>query len=183
MAKSDKSKNKSKMKAKSKTKGKLLSKVKGKLQAKAKLKPAVKATKAKAKAKPQVRVTKPKATKAKPMTVNQIANKLVTYCRQGKFDQCYKELYSPKITSEEPVGGNRRFVKGFKGIQQKGKEWNSMIVKMHNFSVGNPIVAGDHFSCTMSTDATYKGGVRRKLNEICVYKVENAKIVSEQFFY
>ncbi len=172
MAKQKKSKNKSK----SKSKLKMKAKSKGKVLAR---------TKTKAKAKPAVKVTKTKArpTKAKPMTVQQIAKKLVEYCRAGKYDQCYKELYSPKVTSEEPVGSMRRFVKGFRGIQQKGKEWNSMIVKMHNFSVGNPIVAGNHFSCTMSTDATYKGGVRRKMNEICVYKVENSKIVSEQFFY
>jgi len=119
----------------------------------------------------------------KQLTVNQIAKKLVSYCRKGKYQECYQELYSPKITSEEPITAMMRYVKGFKGIQKKGKAWNKQMVEMHGASVGDPIVAGDHFACTMSYDATFKGVGRVKSEEVCVYKVENGKIISEQFFY
>jgi hypothetical protein len=35
----------------------------------------------------------------------------------------------------------------------------------------------------MSFDATFKGGGRTKMDEICVYEVKDGKIVKEQFFY
>jgi len=39
------------------------------------------------------------------------------------------------------------------------------------------------FFCTMKMDATIKGGFRNTLNEICLYKVEDGKILREEFFY
>ena len=120
---------------------------------------------------------------SKPLTTNQIAKKLVAYCRKGQYQECYQELYSPNVTSEEPITGMMRYVKGFKGIQKKGKAWGKQMVEMHGMSMGDPIVAGNHFACTMMYDATFKGRGREKMEEVCVYKVEDGKIISEQFFY
>jgi len=35
----------------------------------------------------------------------------------------------------------------------------------------------------MMMDATFKGIGREKMNELCMYEVEDGKIVKEQFFY
>lgn len=58
-----------------------------------------------------------------------------------------------------------------------------MIEEVHGGSVGDPIVAGDQFACTMVADWTVKGQGRSQMDEICVYKVKDGKIVSEQFIY
>ncbi|MEM7382685.1 MAG: SnoaL-like domain-containing protein [Bacteroidota bacterium] len=35
----------------------------------------------------------------------------------------------------------------------------------------------------MEMDVTFKGAPRTKMSEICLYKVENGKIVWEEFFF
>ena len=117
------------------------------------------------------------------MTVQDIANKLVQYCREGKWEQCYTELYSPEILSAEAPGLGIPDANGFDQLAEKGKKWNENILDFHSNSVGEPIVAENHFSMTMTFDATYKDRGRAKTNQICVYKVADGKIVEERFFY
>jgi len=117
------------------------------------------------------------------MTVQEIANKLVQYCREGKFEQCYSELYSPDIVSAEPPGMGIPEARGMDGIAVKGKAWNENIAEFHGSEVGDPIVADNHFSMTMSYDATFKDRGRTNTSQICVYKVSDGKIVEERFFY
>ena len=45
------------------------------------------------------------------------------------------------------------------------------------------MIAGDWFSVAMGIDATYKGMGRMDMQEICVFRVREGKIVHEQFFY
>ncbi len=117
------------------------------------------------------------------MTTQEIANKLVSYCREGKYQQCYEELYSPDVVSMEPEGVPMQRVQGLAGIQEKGKHWGEMIEEMHDSSITDPVVCGNHFSCGMVMDATFKGGARQRMEEICVYEVQEGKVVLEQFFY
>lgn len=180
---------KSKAKARPKAKAKAKPRAKATTKAKAKARPKASA-KAKARPKAKAATRKTTAKKAAPkraakkhMTVQQIANRWATLCKKGDYATCYKELYSPNVISQEPIGGAMRIAKGMKGIQAKGKAWNASMLKFHSSSVGKPIVAGNHFSCTMSYDATFKGAGRQKMDEICVFQVKDGKIVLEQFFY
>jgi hypothetical protein len=118
------------------------------------------------------------------MSTQEIANRLVELCRKGEYETCYKELFSENATSTEPdhTPPPQR-VEGMEGIRKKGEMWNSMIEEVYGSSVGDPIVAGDHFACAMMVDWKMKGQERSKMEEICLYKVENGKVVSEQFIY
>ena len=117
------------------------------------------------------------------MNTQEIANKLVNYCRQGDFQSCYEELYSPNCVSIEPKGAQWEVANGMAEMAEKGKKWNEMVAEMHGAEVGEPIVAGNHFSCRMWNDLTFKDGNRTQMDELCVYEVQNGKIVKEQFFY
>ncbi len=117
------------------------------------------------------------------MTVQEIANRLVELCKEGAYATCYEELYSPDCVSIEGEGSPNREVKGIDAILQKGKEWNAMIGEIHSAYVGDPIVAGSHFSLTMGVDCTLKDGNRMNMEEVCVYQVKDGKIVLEQFFF
>ena len=115
------------------------------------------------------------------MTVQEIANQLVDYCRKGEYNTCYEKLYSPEIQSIEADG---TVSKGFDEIAQKGKEWNARIKEFHSSTVGDPIVSGNFFSLPMSMNITYEGAPGPALfEEICVYEVADGKVVKEQFFY
>ena len=118
------------------------------------------------------------------MTTKQIADRLVALCRQGKYEDCQKELYAQNAVSIEqhdmpPFG---KETKGLNAIVEKGRKFVAMIEKMHSSSVSDPIVADNSFSCTMEMDGTFKGMGRVHRTELCVYLVKDGKIVSEQFF-
>lgn len=117
------------------------------------------------------------------MTTREVATRFHTYMQQGAFDKIYSELYSQDATSEEPPGSDWPKAKGIKEIHEKGKKWNDMVEAMHGGSTAEPVVAGNYFTCYMTMDFTRKDGQRINMEEIGLYKVENGKIVSEQFFY
>ncbi|MEP1035052.1 nuclear transport factor 2 family protein [Ekhidna sp.] len=118
------------------------------------------------------------------MTTEEVANRLVELCREGKFEQVFQKLYSPNIVSKEPEGAPWGTVQGFDAIAKKGKEWNEMITEFHSSEISDPIVAENFFSITMKSKVTMKGMDQPiDMDEVCVYKVENGKVVLEQFFY
>ena len=117
-------------------------------------------------------------------STKEIADQLVSLCRQGKFDQAVEELYSPDIVSIEPEGAPfSQRTKGLEEMQAKGEKWQSMVEEMYGVEVSDPLVTDNHFSVSMAMDIKMKGGPRSKDAEICVYEVKDGKIVTEQFFY
>jgi hypothetical protein len=117
------------------------------------------------------------------MNTQEVADKLVALCRQGKFDQAYAELYHPEVVSIEPKGAPVEMCEGLEAVLQKNAHWNSMVEAFHGGTVSDPLVQDDHFSCAMSMDITMKGAGRMDMSEIAVYKVAEGKIVREQFFF
>ena len=118
------------------------------------------------------------------MTIQEVANKLVSYCREGKFDAAQKELYSTDATSTEPPHSpGFQSVTGLNKIIEKGHQFQAMIEEVHSSFVSDPEIAGDYFSMALLFDVTLKGMGRVNMDEICVYCVKNGKVVSEQFFY
>ena len=118
------------------------------------------------------------------MTTQEVATRLVELCRQGKYEQAIKELYSPEIISVEPEGMPNRIVKGLEGIAKKGAEFESKLEKINTTTISDPIVAENFFSCNMLMNVRFKGApVDTDMDEICVYTVNNGKIVKEEFFY
>ena len=117
------------------------------------------------------------------MTTQQVADRLISLCRTGQIQQAQTELYGEKMVSIEPAGAPVERAVGLQAVVEKGKQFASMIEERHGGSFTNPIITGNHFSVGMTLDATMKGRGRVLLEEICVYKVENGKIVFEQFIY
>ena len=55
-------------------------------------------------------------------------------------------------------------------------------VEIHDVKVSEALFAGSYFSVVISMHFTVKGQESKTLEELCVYKVDNGKIVSQQFF-
>lgn len=120
------------------------------------------------------------------MNVETIAKRLVALCREGKFEQAQRELYADNAVSIEPEGappGALGNAGSLAAIIEKGHQFNAMLETVHGSSVSEPVVAGNWFSIAMTMDVTMKGRGRQDMREICVYRVHNGKVVSEQFFY
>lgn len=64
------------------------------------------------------------------------------------------------------------------------KIFESMLEKVNTSVISDPIVAENFFSCSMLMNVHFKGNPNAiDMDEICVYTVNNGKIVREEFFY
>jgi hypothetical protein len=118
------------------------------------------------------------------MTTQEVANRLSELFKTFQWGQIHDELFSADAQSIEPPGSpGLQTVKGIDKIREKGRQFDAMVEEMHGGFVGDPIVAGKYIAVTMGMDVTMKGQGRMKMDEIALYKVEDGKIVSEQFFY
>lgn len=117
------------------------------------------------------------------MTTQEIAGQLVSYCRQGLFEEAQRALYAADAVSIEPedMPTVPRETKGLAAIIEKGRGFSASLEQVHAMQVSDPVVAAESFACTMSIDATMKGRGRFSLHELCVYQVRAGKIVSESF--
>jgi len=117
------------------------------------------------------------------MNTQEVANRLVELCRIGENMQAQKELYDKNIISKEMPSAPNPIVSGIDAVAQKSQEWYASVEEFHGSEISDPIVAENHFSCTMNLDCTFKGQGRMKIREVAVYQVNNGKITEEQFFY
>ena len=118
------------------------------------------------------------------MTTKEVANQLINMCRDGKVEEAKQELFTEDTISIEPTEGILpKETKGLKAIQKKAELFISMVEQFYGSIITDPVVAGDYFSVAWDTDIQMKGQERQTMSEICLYKVKDGKIVSEQFFY
>jgi ketosteroid isomerase-like protein len=117
------------------------------------------------------------------MSTQSVAERLIQLCREGKNMDAIEELYSEDIVSSEIEGTPDQVTRGKEAILKKNTEWLASVQEFHSGEVSDPVVAGNHFSCSMSFDVTFRELGRMQMEEICVFKVANDKIVAEQFFY
>lgn len=117
-------------------------------------------------------------------SIQEIADRLVEYCREAKWEEAQRALYAPDARSIE-AQESPAFAKetgGLEAIVEKGHKFSAMVEQYHGLAVSAPIVADNSFACTMTLDATMKGMGRVKMTEVCVYEVKDGKIVTERFF-
>ncbi len=118
------------------------------------------------------------------MTTSEVALKLVAMCREGKVEEAKQELFHKNITSTEPAEGILpKETKGMEAIKRKAELFISMVEEFCGNTISEPVVAGNYFSVSWHTDIKLKGAERATNSEICLYKVQDGKIISEQFFY
>ena len=124
-------------------------------------------------------------TQQSSMTTQDVANRLVALCREGKIKEASEELHSDDVIGEEPNARDpqHKIVQGKAAIAEKGNQFASMIEAMHGGSISDPIVGGEYFSIAWTMDVTMKGMGRMEMSEICNYRVKDGKIVWEQFLY
>ena len=117
------------------------------------------------------------------MNTQQVADRLIEMCRNGQNMEALEELYADNVVSKEMPGMPSEVTTGIKEVFAKSEQWLNNVQEFHKSVISEPQVAGNHFSCTMDMDVTFKDRGRQQMKEVCVYEVNDGKIVSEQFFY
>ena len=73
--------------------------------------------------------------------------------------------------------------RGMDAVRKKAELFISEVENFYGSIISDPVIAGDYFSVAWKTDIQMKGEARKTATELCVYKTNKGKIVSEQFFY
>jgi hypothetical protein len=118
-------------------------------------------------------------------TTAAVAQELVALCRAGKNMEAIARLYSPQITSIEPVGSPDMPAEqqGIDAIRGKN-EWWLANHEIHSAQVDGPFVGENDFVVRYDFDVTFKPtGQRMQMRELAHYAVKDGKIVREEFFY
>lgn len=113
--------------------------------------------------------------------IHQIADRLVNLCREQKFVEAYKELFSEDAESIDPIYANQGPSKGLINLIEREKQFLAK-TQIHTLTISDPIVTGNHFAIKLSMDFTHEVRGRVYLEELCVYHVKGGKIASQQFF-
>ncbi|NAY91619.1 nuclear transport factor 2 family protein [Muricauda sp. JGD-17] len=116
------------------------------------------------------------------MSTQEVADKLVSLCRAGKYDEAYG-LYAQDAVSVEMPGVPNEVTEGLDNILKGFEEWAGNIQEAHGGTVGDPVVSGNHFVVPMTSDVTFKDGRRVNMEELCLYQVEAGKIKKASFHY
>ena len=118
------------------------------------------------------------------MTTQEIASRLVELCRKGDFETAQEELYAADAISVEPYATPefKKETTGKEAIKEKGNTWASMVQEMKGIEVSEPLVAGNVFACTIRMHVVMKQGGEMDMTELCMYKVKDGKVISEEFF-
>jgi hypothetical protein len=117
--------------------------------------------------------------------VQEVANKLVSLCREGHYQEAMNTLYAQNAVHVElySCGGKPERTEGLQALQAAGKEWEETF-EMHSSEISEPLIAPGCFAIRMKCDTTHKpSGQRMPMEELCVYQVEQGKITQVNFFY
>ena len=117
------------------------------------------------------------------MNTEEVATKLVEFCRNGEWMKAIDELYAKDIVSVEPRAMENMPAE-MRGIDQvRGKtEWWEKNMEVHSAKVGGPFVARDTFVVQFDIDVTDKASKKRmQMSEVGIYAVKDGKVSREEF--
>ncbi len=113
------------------------------------------------------------------MTIQEVSQRLIRLCSEGKFLDAQHELYDKNILSIETDGSKTT---GSSNMHAKEQRFLDGVAKIRMITFSEPLITGNFFSVILKMEVDLKNGGSRSLEEICVYRVREGKIVFEQFF-
>jgi ketosteroid isomerase-like protein len=119
------------------------------------------------------------------MTTQEIGQRYVSLCQEGKFEACLDELYAKNAVSVEAAmpPGMDKTASGLDAIRAKGKGWGESHI-VHRAEVTGPFPNEDRFAVRFTFDVTDKpSGKRTTMDEVGLFTIEDGKITREEFFY
>jgi hypothetical protein len=117
------------------------------------------------------------------MNTEEVATKLVEYCRSGEWMKAVDNLYSKDIVSVEPraMEGMPAEMRGIDQVRGKS-EWWEKSMEVHSAKVTGPFVARDTFVVQFDVDVTDKASKKRmQMSEVGIYTVKDGKVAREEF--
>ena len=117
------------------------------------------------------------------MNTEEVAKKLVEFCRKGEWMKAIDDLYAKDIVSVE-AQAMENMPAEMRGIDQVGgkTEWWEKQMEVHSAKVTGPFVARDTFVVQFDVDVTDKASKKRmQMSEVGIYTVKDGKVAREEF--
>jgi SnoaL-like domain len=117
------------------------------------------------------------------MNTEEVAKKLVEYCRKSEWMKAIDDLYAKDIVSVE-AQAMENMPAEMRGIDQvRGKtDWWEKNMEVHSAKVSGPFVARDTFVVQFDVDVTDKNSKKRmQMSEVGIYTVKDGKVAREEF--
>ena len=117
------------------------------------------------------------------MSTEEVAKKLVEYCRKGEWMKAIDDLYAKDIISVEAQAMENMPAEMRSIDQVRGKtEWWEKQMEVHSAKVTGPFVARDTFVVQFDVDVTDKASKKRmQMSEVGIYTVKDGKVAREEF--
>jgi hypothetical protein len=113
------------------------------------------------------------------MTTAIVASRLIELCEEGNFIQAQHEFYDTDIKSIDPDGS---VTIGASNMNAKEQRFLDNLEKIYSISYSDPLIAGSYFTVKLKMEIEIKNIGHKSLEEVCVYRVADGKIIFEQFF-
>jgi len=117
------------------------------------------------------------------MNTEEVAKKLVEFCRNREWMKAIDECYAKDIVSVE-ARAMENMPAEMRGIDQvRGKtEWWEKNMEVHSAKVSGPFVARDTFVVQFDIDVTDKASKKRmQMSEVGIYTAKDGKVAREEF--
>jgi len=114
------------------------------------------------------------------MEITEIGQQLVALLRTQDFIKAYNELFSDDAESIDPLDTQSQTTKGLQKLIEKEKYFLSK-ADILAVEVSEALYARDYFSVRLRMDFKIND-TDMCVDEICVYRVNQGKIISQQFF-
>jgi len=115
-------------------------------------------------------------------TIHEIANLLKEMVSEQKFVEAYQLLFSEDAESIDPLNTSGQPLKGLTTLLEREKDFLSRVTAIQKISLSEPIIAGNYFTLSLKMSFDVQDHGHMEVDELCVYKVAEGKIVSQQFF-
>lgn len=113
-------------------------------------------------------------------TVTSISENLIELLKKQEFIKAYEELFSQEAESIDPLYSASISSKGLKSLIERETAFLTR-AKINKVDVSEPIHCGTYFTFKLSMNFSIEGK-EHNLEELCIYKVSQGKIISQQFF-
>jgi hypothetical protein len=114
-------------------------------------------------------------------TIHEITNRLTELVSEQKFVEAYEQLYADDAESIDPLNTEQSSLRGLTNLLKREKDFLSR-TEIHKITLSEPLIAGSYFTISLSIDFTIAGQGKMEIEELCIYKVKDGKIISQQFF-
>jgi hypothetical protein len=114
------------------------------------------------------------------MTATSISQTLIRLLRNQEFLKAYHDLFSEDAESIDPINSKFGPIKGLAKLLELEKQFLAK-AKIRAIEISDAVHSEAYFSIRlfMQFDIDGKEG---SIDELCVYKVNASKIISQQFF-